>query len=121
MANDTGASPNSISLNNEVKDYADTTREMIRHEDELVNQRLTWLGTFEGFLFVAYSFAKTGAPKITWLVCLLGVLVAASVLVSTFLGAKATGKLVGKWDKYKERIAMVEWEPDVQGISGNPA
>ncbi|HTI70203.1 MAG TPA: hypothetical protein VMF06_09560 [Candidatus Limnocylindria bacterium] len=32
-------------------------RRQIEHEDTLVNQRLTWFITFQGFLFTAYGFS----------------------------------------------------------------
>ena len=32
-------------------------RQQIEHEDTLVNQRLTWFITFQGFLFTAYGFS----------------------------------------------------------------
>jgi hypothetical protein len=30
----------------------------VRHQNDLINQRLTWLGTFEGLLFVADHYAE---------------------------------------------------------------
>jgi len=37
-------------------DYLTVVRDMIKHENELVNQRLTWLFTLQGLLFAASSF-----------------------------------------------------------------
>ena len=33
-----------------------TVQERIKHENDLIDQRLTWLGTFEGLLFVANHY-----------------------------------------------------------------
>jgi len=30
----------------------------VKHQNDLINQRLTWLGTFEGLLFVADHYAE---------------------------------------------------------------
>jgi hypothetical protein len=37
-------------------DYLTIVRDMIKHENELVNQRLTWMFTLQGPLFAASSF-----------------------------------------------------------------
>ena len=37
--------------------FFDRCRRQIEHEDALVNQRLTWFITFQGFLFTAYGFS----------------------------------------------------------------
>jgi hypothetical protein len=36
----------------------DVLRETIRHEENLINTRLTWMLTFQGFLFAAASLAS---------------------------------------------------------------
>jgi len=96
-------------------------REMIKHEDELTNERLTWLGQFEGLLFVAYGLAvkDLNDPVLTWIVCSLGLLIALSVLFATVRADKATGKLAHEWDVNKGSLEGGCWEPDVQGIRGN--
>jgi len=32
--------------------------DVAKYENDLIHQRLTWLGTFEGLLFVANSYGK---------------------------------------------------------------
>jgi hypothetical protein len=96
-------------------------REMIKHEDELTNERLTWLGQFEGLLFVAYGLAvkDLNDPVLTWVVCSLGLLIAVSVLFATWRADKATGELAKQWDWHKGSLEGDCWEPDVQGIRGD--
>ena len=100
-----------------------TIREMIRHEDELLNQRLTALGQFEGLLFVAYSFAYKEDHDLLWIFMPLGALIALSVLRSTYLAGKATSRLAREWDNLQRaRKAEGEtagWRPDVQGVRGS--
>jgi hypothetical protein len=35
---------------------SDEPRDDVRYQNDLINQRLTWLGTFEGLLFVANHY-----------------------------------------------------------------
>jgi hypothetical protein len=37
------------------KEYFELCRELIRHEDGLVNNRVTWLLVLQGFLFTAFA------------------------------------------------------------------
>jgi len=37
--------------------YFEMTRAQIQHEDSLINHRMTWLLTFQAFLFGAYGFS----------------------------------------------------------------
>jgi hypothetical protein len=95
-------------------------RQMIRHEDELVNERLTWLGQFEGFLFVAYGLAvkDLNDPVLTWVVCLAGLLIAASILTATLRSDAAVDQLREQWKQNRGSLEGNCWEPDVQGIGG---
>lgn len=56
--------------------WDDVDRE--KHENQLINQRLTWLGTFEGLLFVANHYAEH-----RYLLPLVGLAIAVSVMVGT--------------------------------------
>ena len=40
----------------EANRYVGIIREMIRHEDQLLNHRLTWMWTLQGLLFSAAAF-----------------------------------------------------------------
>jgi hypothetical protein len=85
-----------------VKETADLLREMIQHEDEIVNQRMTWFLTIQGLLFAALSF---GWDNDVWLVA--GVLAPAGLAVCVFsrstlvVGPSAVGDLVRWWDAQK--------------------
>lgn len=49
--------------------------ERIKYENDLINHRLTWLGVFEGLLFVAYHYE----PHPFWLLPIVGIVVALSI------------------------------------------
>ena len=42
--------------------YLDVIRDMIQHENVLVNQRLSWMFTLGGLLFAATSFLWKASP-----------------------------------------------------------
>jgi hypothetical protein len=58
---------------------------MIRHEDDLRNQRLTWLFTLDGFLFASLGLVWQ-APHSTLLIVALAV-------VGVFIGLSAVGSM----------------------------
>ncbi len=67
----------STSIEDEVREYVGTIREMVRHEDLLLNQRLTWMWTLEGLLL--------GGAGVVWAKSLYGVLILVAVgLLSSF-------------------------------------
>lgn len=97
-------------------------RDYLKHEDDLINNRLNWNLTIQGFLFAAYSFTlqtasniklqllmKTGATPITHLLnarelritmivlAWLGVGVSGGVYVSIRAARIAIEELVTKW------------------------
>jgi hypothetical protein len=41
----------------------ETFREMVRHENELMNHRVSWLLTLQGLLFTALGFAWDKATR----------------------------------------------------------
>jgi hypothetical protein len=101
-----------------VTTIGDTIRGMIKNEDEFVNQRLTWLGQFQGLLFAAYAFLARGRDLhrvVLCIICALGVTVAFSIGVSTYAAGTATGNLVKAWDEHRVQAGDC-WQPDVQGF-----
>ncbi|MEI6703528.1 MAG: hypothetical protein WCL71_08340 [Deltaproteobacteria bacterium] len=58
-------------------EYEPIIREMIRHENMLVHQRMTWLLAFNGLMFAALSFAfgKPGSIPLIHSLCVFGALI----------------------------------------------
>jgi hypothetical protein len=48
---------------NEIK-FFELTREQIRHEDSLIDHRMTWLLTLQAFLFAAYGFSLSAESNL---------------------------------------------------------
>jgi hypothetical protein len=59
-----------------------------KFENDLINQRLTWLGTFEGLLFVANSYGKH-----PYLLPFVGIAIAVSVGRGTYSANRALLRL----------------------------
>jgi uncharacterized membrane protein YdfJ with MMPL/SSD domain len=70
------------------------TRDMIRHEDTLMNQRFTWFVTIQGLLLAATGFTwKDGPPALVVLFSSLGLATAVSAFFSYRLTNRAIDKL----------------------------
>ena len=64
----------------QVADIAPVIRELIMHENELVNQRIGWLVQAQGLLFATLAFAWAEAPRaLTLVLSVLGTAVALSL------------------------------------------
>jgi hypothetical protein len=63
-----------------------------KEQNDFINQRLTWLGTFEGLLFTADRFT-TNQPSLPVLLPLVGLAFAISVGVGTFAANRALTQL----------------------------
>jgi hypothetical protein len=73
----------------------------IKFENDLINQRLTWLGTFAGLLFVANSYEKH-----PFLLPLVGFAVAVSVDVAIGAANREITRLRGQAHRDWQRFLM---------------
>jgi hypothetical protein len=92
---------------------AKTVREMIRHEGELVNHRLSWMVTLQGLLFAALGFAWKDGRELIYILCSLGIAISLSTLLSLKLGQTAVHTLRNEWDSHKPSDYH---GPDVIGV-----
>jgi hypothetical protein len=84
----TGESP-------QVLQDGDVVRDLIKHENELMNHRLTWFITLQGLLFAALGFAweKTDAKGLIFVFCGLGIFSSASAATALHGAATAIKQL----------------------------
>lgn len=82
---------------------AQVVREMIQHENDLINQRITWFGTLQGLLFAALAFAwgKANTSILFFLLAILGILLSASTYYAVQSSLKAIKTLREWWDNNK--------------------
>lgn len=97
---------------------AEIIRGMIKHENELVNHRITWLSHLQGLLFAALGFAwgKENAHWLVYCFCLLGCFIALSSLISLEGADQAINDMVWWWDTHKPKDFF---GPDVIGLTNN--
>jgi hypothetical protein len=79
--------------------------ERIKYENELVDHRLTWLGTFQGLLLAALAFAwdKRDTKWMIYALAFLGLAVALSIAVGTCRANRALRSLSQYWDSVKPK------------------
>ena len=82
--------------------YSDSTfRSMVQHEAEQTHRRLSWLGTFQGFLFAALGFSWGKNTSLTLIICCLGLAVALLIYVGIFAAVLAMKRIRSLWLTHK--------------------
>ncbi len=79
-------------------------RELIRHENDLVSQRLTWLIQSQGLLFTALGFAWKNAPELAIPLALLGIASTISIATAISFYSPTVRKLARDWEATKEEL-----------------
>ncbi len=95
--------------------HDETIRSMIAHENQLMNQRTTWLVTVQGLLFAALGFAwdRHGAQPLIFILCLLGTAVSLLSLVGLVAASRAIHRLYAWWQANRPADYA---GPDVVGL-----
>jgi hypothetical protein len=85
--------------------YEAVIREMMEREDELTNQRMTWMAAFNGLLFAGLGFAwdKSSSRSLTDLFCILGSSVSFLTGFALFLAARSQRRLLFWWRRMKPK------------------
>ena len=82
-------------INTQNEESAVEARDLIKHENDLIDQRLTWLIALQGLLFAALGFAwdKRDAQGLIAIFCFLGTATSISVAFALWGGAAAIERL----------------------------
>jgi hypothetical protein len=82
---------------------AETIRGMIEHENELINNRVSWLMTFQGLLFTCVGFVwdKQRVDMLIPGLCLLGIVIAVLCLFTLVGATHAMSLLYDTWTQNK--------------------
>lgn len=74
-------------------------------ENELINHRMTWLASIQGFLFAAIAFAWNveSARSIVYVVALVGFFTAVSIGYAVHRANSAIDRLSAYWDTIKPK------------------
>jgi hypothetical protein len=102
-------------------DNHEIVRAMIKSENELINQRMSWVSAFNGFLFAATAFAWDKSSVLVAVLAILGI--AVSLLSGAALLA-ANSAFRGLYAWWQENKPADYTGPDVIGLpprySGKP-
>jgi len=78
-----------------LRDLAEVTRGLIRHEDELTNQRMSAFLTVEGLLFAALAFGWDKSwLLVTFVLAPVGIAICASARATLIVGPRTIRRLV---------------------------
>lgn len=84
-----------------MSEHANTIREIINKENELLNHRVTWLSTLQGLLFAAFAFSYGKDMLITNTICCLGITVAIVSFFAINASTLAVYRQYDWWHKNK--------------------
>ena len=84
-----------IFLADELRQIENTIRGMIEHENTLMNNRIGWMLTINGFLIAAMSLKSfnSGMKVVGLIIPIIGVMVAIASIVALQIGLKAVKRL----------------------------
>ena len=87
------------------KEYEDVAREMIRHEDHVINNRVGWMTAWNGLLFTALGFlwSKPNSHRILVLICLLACVLCVLSYLSLVSGTRAMARIRRWWNANKPK------------------
>jgi hypothetical protein len=90
-------------MDNDSNEEAKIIRDMVRHEDDLLNQRITWFSTIQGLLFAALALVwdKASSSSLVLTLSLIGVILSASTFYALQRGLEAIRIQIEWWDKNK--------------------
>jgi hypothetical protein len=107
-------------------------RDYMKHEDDLLNQRTTWLLVIQGFLFATLAvLGEWVSPKdplsdllrterlyLIYVLVFVGILIAVAAFISILAANKAIDSLQKKWEKeLKQYYRAEDWDL-FPGIAG---
>ena len=84
-------------------DYAEAVREMIAHEDELLNNRMNWLLVVQGLLFAALDSVKD-TPGLVYVLITFGLLISISSKVAFITSDRAISNLLAYWNEHLKSV-----------------
>ena len=86
----------------EVKEYLRSIHELIKHEDQLLNHRLTWMWTLQGLLFTAIGFLWKSSDFPVIVIACVGLASCLTIGYSIRRGMAAILQLLNKAGEYKK-------------------
>lgn len=96
--------PNSSESTTPSKDVFAAAREMRRHENDLINHRITWMVTFHSLLVAAVSFSWGKDAFLVVGFTVAGAIISASSGVSILIAEKSQLQIDSWWNKHASEL-----------------
>jgi hypothetical protein len=96
--------------------HEDAIRALVKHESEVINNRMIWTAAFHGLLFTAlgFSWGKEDTRILITIFCTLGIFVSVLNTVGLLFASKATKQLLIWWEINKPKDYN---GPDIIGLA----
>jgi hypothetical protein len=100
----------STALTPEIEAERSEIKERLKMENDLIHQRMTWLGAFSSLLLAAISFAydKAGSELLLIMICVAGTFTSVSLGYAIYRANVSIDKATARWDAIKS--------PDFAGL-----
>ncbi len=99
-----------------LESYSTVIRQMIAHEDNLVNHRINWLIVFQGMLLAGFTQLNNNL-SLSIVIASIGLIVALSFTIAFSQSSRAIDFLLKQWEKkYTEAGKTWEHYPPVLGL-----
>ena len=102
----------------QAESFITTIREMIQHENILMNQRLTWMWTLHGFLFGITAFLWNSALFPLLIIAVVGLLSCITTFYTCNRALNAIKRLLKKAKEYKKDLPKEFDFPPIIGSAG---
>ncbi len=91
-----------------IEDQEKISREGIRHEDELISKRLTWMMTVQGFLFSAVGISlANGIPSaFIGILALMGITISISTRFTIYRSHNAIELYIRRWQRLQLELVI---------------
>jgi hypothetical protein len=85
----------------ELETLAETLRQMSAHESEQIHRRLSWLGTFQGFLFASLGFVFGKSRPLSFVIAVLAIVISILVYSGLFAATMAVERIRDTWNLHR--------------------
>lgn len=94
--------------------WISVVREMIEHENGLINQRMTWMWTLQGLLLTAIGLVGKANPFLVTVIAIVGLIFSTSIGYSLERGTRTIRDLLHIAREYKENLSpVIELPPTI--------
>jgi hypothetical protein len=87
----------------DAEQLATLLRQMSAHESEQIHRRISWLGTFQGFLFASLGFVFGKSRPLSLVIAVLAIAISALVFSGLIAATLAVERIRDTWNAQKPK------------------